>query len=244
MRNDNELLTLATNLRDIIKYENWEKNFRLTNSSQIINYASEAKFILAIEAITKTANWHETKVIAWRNKCVSHYNDIIRHNLGYKEVYCKNDIILIAEPIELRGNIIAHIDDEFTILNVAEDKLKVDDYYIDTWRLEVDGYKQLTLQIPRKISLLNILLNEKATYAKNAKGKDRLNAWRDFWQVKRRFHNIKYGYALTAHRSQGSTFQEQVFVDSLDILSNGNKKEAHRCLYVAVTRPSNRLHLL
>jgi|GEM_PF-511360 len=49
-------------------------------------------------------------------------------------------------------------------------------------------------------------------------------------------HNFIYNGAVV-HNSQGSTF-ENVFVDAKDILSNPNRDEALRCLYVAVSRAS------
>lgn len=58
------------------------------------------------------------------------------------------------------------------------------------------------------------------------------------------FANVNYGYAITCHKAQGSNFGD-VFVDCNDILSrNSNIDEARKCLYTAVTRTSDELHLL
>jgi ATP-dependent exoDNAse (exonuclease V) alpha subunit len=54
---------------------------------------------------------------------------------------------------------------------------------------------------------------------------------------------VRYGYALTAHRAQGSTY-ETVFIDQEDILSNPTKAEGGRCFYVAATRASKRIYTL
>jgi superfamily I DNA/RNA helicase len=62
--------------------------------------------------------------------------------------------------------------------------------------------------------------------------------WIDYWKIKRIFTDIRPAYAMTVHKSQGSTF-ENVFVDAQDILSNPNREEALRCLYVAISRASN-----
>jgi len=56
------------------------------------------------------------------------------------------------------------------------------------------------------------------------------------------FHPVKYAYALTAHRSQGSTY-ENVWVDTSDILYNRERREAFQCLYTACSRPTKRLNL-
>ncbi|MCL5460309.1 hypothetical protein M3M33_16855, partial [Loigolactobacillus coryniformis] len=31
--------------------------------------------------------------------------------------------------------------------------------------------------------------------------------WKKFWELKELFHDIRYAYAITAHRSQGSTYE-------------------------------------
>lgn len=60
-------------------------------------------------------------------------------------------------------------------------------------------------------------------------------AWRNYWMWIGQFHAVRYPYALTVHRSQGSTY-DHVMVDQRDILYNRNADEALRCLYVANTR--------
>jgi hypothetical protein len=57
------------------------------------------------------------------------------------------------------------------------------------------------------------------------------------------FANVNYGYAITCHKGQGSNFYN-VFVDVNDIGKNRNEPEMKRCLYTAVTRTSNELHIL
>lgn len=57
------------------------------------------------------------------------------------------------------------------------------------------------------------------------------------------YANIDYGNSISSHKSQGSTFYN-VFIDINDILKNNNENEAKRCIYTAVTRASNEVHLL
>jgi exodeoxyribonuclease-5 len=52
---------------------------------------------------------------------------------------------------------------------------------------------------------------------------------------------VKYAYALTVHKSQGSTY-ETVFLDADDI--DGAHKDREELLYVGVTRASKNLHIL
>lgn len=57
------------------------------------------------------------------------------------------------------------------------------------------------------------------------------------------FANVNYGFTITSHKSQGSTFYN-VYVDCEDILNNNNNNEAKRCMYTSLTRASNKLKLL
>ncbi len=57
------------------------------------------------------------------------------------------------------------------------------------------------------------------------------------------FAQVNYGFSITVHKSQASTFYN-VFVDLHDIFKNKNSEEAKKCLYTAVTRTSNELHIL
>jgi exodeoxyribonuclease V len=67
--------------------------------------------------------------------------------------------------------------------------------------------------------------------------------WQDFWRLKQqRFANLNYSYALTIHKSQGSTFAN-VFVDLPNLMRDRNLKERNQLLYVAVTRAAKRLFI-
>lgn len=57
------------------------------------------------------------------------------------------------------------------------------------------------------------------------------------------FAQLNYGYCITVHKSQGSTFKN-VFIDINDILDNNNQNETSKCLYTAITRSSKMLYLL
>lgn len=58
------------------------------------------------------------------------------------------------------------------------------------------------------------------------------------------FASISYGYAITTHRSQGSTY-DNIFIFLKDIIMNNrNQLEAYHCFYTASTRASKHLHIL
>ena len=57
------------------------------------------------------------------------------------------------------------------------------------------------------------------------------------------FASVNYGYSITCHKSQGSSFFD-VFIDLDDILSNNKQIEAKKCAYTAATRTINELNIL
>jgi len=57
------------------------------------------------------------------------------------------------------------------------------------------------------------------------------------------FCNVNYGASISCHKSQASTYHN-VFVDADDILLNNNYEECKRCIYTAITRTSNEVHII
>ena len=57
------------------------------------------------------------------------------------------------------------------------------------------------------------------------------------------FCNVNYGASISCHKSQASTYHN-VFVDADDILMNDNYEECKRCIYTAITRTSNEVHIM
>lgn len=57
------------------------------------------------------------------------------------------------------------------------------------------------------------------------------------------FANVSYGYSITCHKAQGSSFGS-TWVDLNDILQNQKLIEAKKCVYTSVTRTINELNVL
>ena len=53
---------------------------------------------------------------------------------------------------------------------------------------------------------------------------------------------VDYGYALTAHKSQGSTY-DNVYLEYNNILLNSRENERNKLLYTSITRGANKLHI-
>ena len=100
--------------------------------------------------------------------------------------------------------------------------------------------------------------------AKSASSKLKAQRWKDYYEFKESCllltnivnrqgqllysRDLDYGFAMTSHKSQGSTF-DTVFVDVNDIVFDkrgeiyANVEEINRRLYVACSRCRNKLYL-
>lgn len=243
VRHDNQILTLATNIRTNIQAETYETPLQSDNDGKegVWKYKSHAHFE---KDLLKSMydDVKNTRFISWRNRVVNEYNTKIRTIFGFKNTFDVGDILLMAEPVKVGDEVLAHVDDEFIVQSVEDDYVEVDGYKIPVDVLVVSNEeKALTLKIPQSEVILHEILSKRARLARNAKDGDaKKQLWRSFWALKEKFQAVRYGYALTAHRMQGSTTRN-VFMDQNDILSNSESLEAMKCLYVTSTRPTTRL---
>lgn len=248
MRFDNQLLTAATNIRECLLNEDWITPLVDDHDDDGGVYLlQEARFLRSVLAIGSPEGFSDTKLIAWRNKTVDLYNRRIRESFGFKEQFKVTDRLLLAAPIKMKDSnqpgqstIIGHIDDEVVVLEASETFRTVDKVRVPIWLLQVEGDIPLELSIPTDPVQLNKVLAHRADAARHAQKSQRRAAWAAFWEVKDMFNVVRYGYAMTAHRAQGSTYTH-TFVDQKDILLNSVKDEAFRCLYVACTRATDSL---
>lgn len=246
MRHDNEILELVTRIREQVpkplpcitvksNNHNGEGVWKLPRAGfkqSIYDAAARGDF----------ADGAASKVIAWRNVRVAEYNDLIRSAIyGAAAVpgfYLPGDRIVATAPCERGEQTLLTTDAEAIVESAIDCKHPIEPKYnaIELkCRAETGEVIRLLVIHPSSIQHFK---NDSEFLAHEAKANPRL--WKNFWEHQDLFHQVKYAYALTAHRSQGSTY-ENVWVDSEDILYNRNRKEAFQCLYVACSRPTTRL---
>lgn len=246
MRHDNQVLNLATAIR--LKVPHPAPSIKLASdndSTEGVWYEPKHTWIKRLAEAARGGRFHsgEAKAIAWRNVTVDHLNLTIR-NLYFDQVtapWVEGDRVIFTEPAkDLEDNIIATTDDEGRVLRVQESWHPIYSH-IKIFVVSVD------LDHGRLVQARVLHPDSKRAYEeeidrKSAAARSNGKLWGEFWAFKESFHSLRYAYAITAHRSQGSTYRE-VFADVQDILLNRNRQEAFRCLYVAVSRPKACLYL-
>ena len=173
MRNDNELLNMATEIRACLREKNYISPIRQDVSAEgdgVFLFDSKREFEDHLLSKIRSVNFNETKVIAWRNDTVNYYNTIIRRKLGFTQKYEAGDIILIGKPVVRNDEFIAHTDDEYIVEEATnENYVVIDDIHdIEYWELYVKNNNQeIILKVPVDQDALNVLLSRKAIEAKN-----------------------------------------------------------------------------
>ena len=113
------------------------------------------------------------------------------------------------------------------------------------WRLMVrteegDVVQIRAVDIESREQFRSDLENIRERAINSTRGWDKKNLWDAYWSWYQYFADVDYIYWLTAHKSQGSTFQ-RVFIAYGDIKSNKCWAERNKCIYTAATRPSQQL---
>ena len=246
------------------------KGFMVCNSAE---FQHQVELQFSDEAITKNTDY--VKVIAYTNIAVSAWNKFIREAIiknSEKSVITKNDLITsyITLVNEFKEIIIRNSEDYIVrdIANYTHPKYDIKGFMVKfqavhggqvTSPLFVLDHRD-RYSIKKYCQLCNDLIEQ----AKNAPKQQRAAKWKKYFEFREscliliniakadgtvlHYRNLDYGFSLTSHKSQGSTYNVSM-VDINDIVydKNGhpynNAKDINRRLYVAVSRAKEKVIL-
>ena len=248
MRHDNAILDLATKIRDQVDAKRPHIDL-LTNHSEGEGVwklgRKDFEGLIREEAkkgFFSTPN--KNKVIAWTNASVGGFNKLIRNTIFDEPgtpPWTRDDRVIFASAIRDKYDMpLASVDDEGTVLHAAEGYIDI--YKVWDIEIELDS----DVDDVKKLVYASVLHEESKTdYDENLDkmadaARRKKGSWKAYWEFKELFTDLRYAYAITAHRAQGSTY-DTAFVCWQNILRMHNINEAYRCLYVAATRPKRRL---
>jgi len=112
--------------------------------------------------------------------------------------------------------------------------------YIDVEFVVNDKIQRVPVILKESKNDWNRLVSNQFSKAFSLKGTPEYkNELSKAWNLKQKFANVDYGYAITSHKSQGSTYNI-VVVDEKDInsVSPITNKEKSESIYTALTRAS------
>jgi exodeoxyribonuclease-5 len=268
-KEDNPIIDTSVTIRNDLEnpYVDTGKFSKLNDKGEgieIINLNSSDRRVTFSDVLGKYFKTDEfkedseySKIIAWRNKTVETMNNLVR-----KVIYGEENIgskILIGEkliannPIIEMSQILFNTNDEFSVedFEIKTEKPRVADeegilkYYETRVSFLNDEDKKIFYYIDilheDSESYFNVLAGKLKKIAIEKRGKEK--SWIKYYDFIRRFADVSYAYAITAHKSQGSTYNT-AFVLEDDIDVNTNIVERNRIKYTAFTRSSKKLYVL
>ena len=230
------------------------RNNQITDKGSLLFSNSETEVLNSVIKAVKNAVekglTNHVKIVTYHVNEKTELNQKIHEALfGKDSDYSKGDMLILNSPYDLP-------DVNATMENSSEIQIKsiqdtdVDEFGVHTLYLETNGtaytrtgneQKDCVIQVVSRndIGLYNKKLQELASYAKRQTSRAlKKQAWGDFWEYKGRYADVDFGYAITAHKSQGSTY-DIVVVDEKDIMGTTatSNQEKSELIYTALTRP-------
>lgn len=230
------------------------RNNQITDKGSLLFSNSEGEVLNSVIKAVKNAVekglTNHVKIVTYHVNEKTELNQKIHEALFSKDSdYSKGDMLILNSPYDLP-------DVNATMENSSEIQIKsiqdtdVDEFGVHTLYLETNGtaytrtgneQKDCVIQVVSRndIGLYNQKLQELASYAKRQTNRAlKKQAWSDFWEYKGRYADVDFGYAITAHKSQGSTY-DIVVVDEKDIMGTTatSNQEKSELIYTALTRP-------
>ena len=242
--------------QEVIKYITREKSGRLN----LIKYIKSSKLPIVqdeYELLKHCIEDDNSILISYTNNKVNARNLVIREYKipGAQEAeFIAGESVILQESYTNRlGNRFFN-NQEFKIKSVElrfggqdSDPLTKKLFYYRLYQ-DIKGVTEKNTMYIDVISenskmLYNKLIKELASQANYQTNKEkRKNLWRIYFRLKDRFCAVQYPYAMTIHKSQGSTF-DNVYVDMTGT-SFVPDETYYRLLYVAITRAANKAYLL
>lgn len=162
-------------------------------------------------------------------------NTPIIQEIGYKQimVFQTNDEFEVVSATIKPRNVFDNYE-----VSVYETKVSFTNYATDKKETKV-----IDVLHENSIKTFDNILETLKKKAITANREIRGQAWKFYYQMKNKFADVKYNYAITAHKSQGSTYDNAIVI-SVDILKNRKVEERNRILYVATTRAKTNLFMV
>lgn len=220
-----------------------------------------------------TKNIDMYRIIGYTNNCVSGWNNYIRNTIikdSDKNIITKNDLIMSYETIvdEFMSPII-HNSEEYIINDIVDfvdDKYNFKGFLVKfqlihggkiTRPLFIIDHRDKYTIIKYHQTITNLIKN-----AKSATGGTRVSKWKAYYDFKKKYllatniidksgksiynRDIDYGFSITAHKSQGSTY-DSVFVDLNNMVFDkfnqpySDQDDLLRRIYVSCSRARKEL---
>ena len=207
-----------------------------------------------VEDIEGSTDIREAVIVGARNAVVDDMNLRVRKKLfETKEPFVIGDSIRINSPHVENNEVIfenglrAKVKDVYELPehNLGLKRYELEIEYIETNEKGDKFIRKAFLKTisPQDQKQYKNKLREMAARAKSfvPKTPESKKAWKEFFDIKSSTVDVGYGYAITSHKVQGSTYNSAYVLEG-DIMSfPGGIEQTNRMMYTAVSRPRKKL---
>jgi len=180
----------------------------------------------------------EINIYKSKSKTLSQYEKLVLINNIDKNINFMNNLVHKYNETLFTNGL---NDENITIMTIHEDDIIKYNEIVEIGNIKLLKLKE---KLYSKINKIKDIDNMEKCNLFSIIEKKMNTLWKE-WQNKiiDSMAQLNYGYCITVHKSQGSTFNN-VYIDIADIFENKSKDEVLKCLYTAITRTSDSLELL
>lgn len=176
----------------------------------------------------------ELRLLAYTNAMVNQYNGFIRESRALPNAITQGEV-LINNSSYRQGDISLSVEEETTILRIE------DAYEKQITKDIVLTVQDCSIETSFGVVIHNVMVpTDKQHYSDLIKYFARQKNWERYFFLKNTFVDLRPRDASTVHKAQGSTC-DTVYIDLSDLSVCTQSDQVARLLYVAVTRPRNRV---
>jgi hypothetical protein len=235
MRNNGQpaLMNVCNQLRHTVETGEF---FPIQIVPGVIDHLDDAEMQFAIDHIFSQQT-HESRILAYTNSRVMEYNDHIRSLRQLPAEYQVGEFLVNNSAIRLKNRMLS-VEEEITIHGVepktelieVEDGVTLEVRHMDL----ASRIGEIFYRVPVPV--------DRAHFTALLKHYRQQKKWNRFFFLKNSFPDLRQRDAATVHKSQGSTY-DNVFIDLGNISTCNMANQVARMLYVAFSRPRNRVFL-
>lgn len=202
------------------------KDYATLNSSKILGYTN-AKVAV-----------HNKKVRAFISPDVAGSKVAIGDSIILKEPLVEGNMVLLSNNTKASVTGLETVDRNVAGIDICSYKMTIEPE-------SIGGTFVIYTPHESAATLYKALTDELIRLAKSMPARSAMagNAWRDYYAVKHMFTDWQHGYAMTTHRSQGSTFKH-VLIDMRDIWTIQDSYVRNHLIYTALTRASETVSII
>jgi len=249
---DSYVKMIANDLKECIKNQEYiglTKIFDQTKYPQLKIFNDYGDFI---NDFTNSAKWYEknNKALSFSNSKVDEINYTLRYKYWMDKKITPKGAIMPGDELIFNQSYKGKFQNSEIITVATSNKFTNDKLHIEYWSCTDNLGRSFfvvdpdfTVQYNEEIKKLG---EQAASIDKDKNPEERKKAWKTYFATKEKYADVKYIFASTIHKSQGSTYDTS-YIDAASMASminQNNKDMAYRLLYVAVTRASKDVKIL